>query len=40
MVSLLVDGTTNIRDINKAFACHLPENEARTINGVIIEEVG
>ncbi|HIE6440121.1 TPA: HlyC/CorC family transporter [Proteus mirabilis] len=38
--SLLVDGTTNIRDINKAFACHLPENEARTINGVIIEELG
>ncbi len=24
----------------KAFACHLPENEARTINGVIIEELG
>ncbi|AWS54985.1 HlyC/CorC family transporter [Proteus mirabilis] len=38
--SLLVDGTTNIRDINKAFTCHLPENEARTINGVIIEELG
>ncbi|HGN0346020.1 TPA: HlyC/CorC family transporter [Proteus mirabilis] len=38
--SLLVDGTTNIRDINKAFACNLPENEARTINGVIIEELG
>ena len=38
--SLLVDGTTNIRDINKACACHLPENEARTIYGVIIEELG
>lgn len=38
--SLLVDGTTNIRDINKAFGWHLPEDEARTINGVIIEELG
>ncbi|WP_311747117.1 CNNM domain-containing protein [Proteus terrae] len=38
--SLLVDGTTNIRDINKAFGWYLPEDEARTINGVIIEELG
>ncbi|HCH49604.1 MAG TPA: DUF21 domain-containing protein [Proteus sp.] len=38
--SLLVDGTTNIRDINKAFGWNLPEDEARTINGIISEELG
>lgn len=38
--SLLVDGTTNIRDINKAFDWHLPADEARTINGIISEELG
>jgi Mg2+/Co2+ transporter CorB len=35
--SVLIDGSANIREINKAFNWHLPEDEARTINGMILE---
>ena len=27
----------NVREINKAFNWHLPEDDARTVNGVILE---
>jgi Mg2+/Co2+ transporter CorB len=33
--SVIIDGTANVREINKAFNWHLPEDEARTINGII-----
>lgn len=33
--SVLIDGSANIREINKAFNWHLPEDEARTMNGMI-----
>lgn len=35
--SVIIDGTANVREINKAFNWHLPEDEARTINGIIPE---
>lgn len=35
--SVIIDGSANIREINKAFNWHLPEDEARTINGMILE---
>ena len=35
--SELIDGSANIREINKAFNWHLPEDEARTMNGMILE---
>ncbi|EHN8892795.1 HlyC/CorC family transporter [Enterobacter hormaechei] len=35
--SVLIDGSANIREINKAFKWHLPEDEARTMNGMILE---
>ena len=35
--SVIIDGTANVREINKAFNWHLPEDEARTINGIILE---
>lgn len=35
--SVLIDGSANIREINKAFNWHLPEDEARTMNGMILE---
>lgn len=38
--SVLIDGTTNIREINKAFDWHLPVDGARTINGLLLEELG
>ncbi|MDT9587613.1 MAG: CNNM domain-containing protein [Candidatus Arsenophonus melophagi] len=38
--SVLIDGTTNIREINKALNWHLPINGARTINGLLLEELG
>ena len=34
---MLIDGSANIRELNKAFNWHLPEDEARTINGMILE---
>jgi Mg2+/Co2+ transporter CorB len=33
--SVMIDGSANVREINKAFNWHLPEDEARTINGMI-----
>jgi Mg2+/Co2+ transporter CorB len=35
--SVIIDGSANVREINKAFNWHLPEDEARTINGIILE---
>lgn len=35
--SVIIDGTANVREINKAFNWHLPEDDARTVNGVILE---
>lgn len=35
--SVLIDGSANIRELNKAFNWHLPEDEARTVNGMILE---
>jgi Mg2+/Co2+ transporter CorB len=35
--SVLIDGSANVRELNKAFNWHLPEDEARTINGMILE---
>lgn len=37
--SVLIEGTANIREINKAFNWHLPQEEARTINGMLLEEL-
>ncbi|MNT21853.1 hypothetical protein D3C72_1572080 [compost metagenome] len=34
---MLIDGSTNVRELNKAFNWHLPEDDARTINGMILE---
>lgn len=38
--SVLINGTANIREINKAFDWHLPVDGARTINGLLLEELG
>lgn len=38
--SVLVDGTANIRDLNKAFDWHLPVDGPRTINGMVLEVIG
>lgn len=35
--SVLIEGSANIREINKAFNWQLPEQEARTINGMLLE---
>ena len=35
--SVLIEGSANIREINKAFNWTLPEEEARTINGMLLE---
>lgn len=35
--SVLIEGSANIREINKAFNWTLPEVEARTVNGMILE---
>lgn len=37
--SVLIEGSASIREINKAFNWHLPASEARTINGMILEEL-
>lgn len=37
--SVLIEGTANVREINKAFNWHLPQEEARTINGMLLEEL-
>jgi len=35
--SVIIEGGANVREINKAFNWRLPEEEARTINGMILE---
>lgn len=35
--SVLIEGSANVREINKAFNWALPEDEARTINGMLLE---
>ncbi|RWR01638.1 hypothetical protein ED28_12630 [[Pantoea] beijingensis] len=35
--SVLIEGGANVREINKAFNWSLPEEEARTINGMLLE---
>lgn len=35
--SVLIEGSASVREINKAFNWHLPEEEARTINGMLLE---
>ena len=35
--SVLIDGSANIREINKVFNWNLPEDGARTINGMLLE---
>lgn len=35
--SVLIDGSANIREINKAFQWTLPEDGARTVNGMLLE---
>jgi len=35
--SVIIDGTANVRELNKAFNWQLPEEEARTINGMLLE---
>ena len=35
--SVLIEGSANVREINKAFNWTLPEEDARTINGMLLE---
>ncbi|CCG86257.1 HlyC/CorC family transporter [Erwinia piriflorinigrans] len=37
--SVLIEGSANIRELNKVFNWTLPEADARTINGMILEEI-
>ncbi|MGE9551420.1 HlyC/CorC family transporter [Erwinia amylovora] len=37
--SVLIEGSANIRELNKAFNWNLPEEEARTVNGMILEAI-
>lgn len=37
--SYIIDGTTNIRDINRQLHWHLPSNGAKTLNGLILEQL-
>lgn len=37
--TVLIDGTANLRELNKAFNWTLPATEARTINGMLLEEL-
>ncbi|WP_445374165.1 HlyC/CorC family transporter [Photorhabdus tasmaniensis] len=38
--TILVDGTANIRELNKAFDWALPVDGPRTVNGMVLEELG
>ncbi|OCQ51600.1 hypothetical protein Ppb6_03161 [Photorhabdus australis subsp. thailandensis] len=38
--TILVDGTTNIRELNKAFDWALPADGSQTVNGMVLEELG
>lgn len=35
--SVLIDGSANVREVNKVFNWQLPEEDARTINGMLLE---
>ncbi|MTD39394.1 DUF21 domain-containing protein [Erwinia sp. CPCC 100877] len=35
--SVLIEGSANVRELNKAFNWKMPEDEARTVNGMILE---
>lgn len=35
--SVIIEGSANIREINKAFNWHFPEDDARTVNGMLLE---
>jgi len=35
--SVLIDGSASVRELNKAFNWYLPEEEARTVNGMLLE---
>lgn len=37
--SVIIDGSANVRELNKAFNWTLPVIEARTINGMLLEEL-
>lgn len=37
--SVIIEGTANVRELNKAFNWLLPATEARTINGMLLEEL-
>ena len=37
--SVIIEGSANIRELNKAFNWTLPEEEARTINGMLLEAI-
>lgn len=37
--SVLIEGSANVRELNKAFNWTLPEDEARTVNGMILEAI-
>ncbi|MCW1873905.1 MULTISPECIES: HlyC/CorC family transporter [Erwiniaceae] len=37
--SVLIEGSANVRELNKAFNWTLPEEGARTVNGMILEEL-
>jgi len=37
--SVLIDGSASVRELNKALNWTLPEEEARTVNGMILEEL-
>lgn len=37
--SVIIEGTANVREINKAFNWTLPEDEARTVNGMLLEAI-
>jgi Mg2+/Co2+ transporter CorB len=37
--SVIIEGSANVREINKAFNWTLPEEDARTVNGMILEEL-
>ncbi|MFD1801951.1 HlyC/CorC family transporter [Mixta tenebrionis] len=37
--SVLIEGSANVREINKAFNWRLPQEEARTVNGMLLEEL-
>jgi Mg2+/Co2+ transporter CorB len=37
--SLLVDGSANLRELNRAFHWHLPEDGPKTLNGLILDQL-